>query len=131
MLLWSNLNHALTYLVDHLCDGSGVPPDMLATDLDEEISDDTYYSYQPDDSGSLSDDQFMDHSPDISLQPSSTVSSQNGSGETRTGTESLSHYLTRIRKPPTEPSAPWLPVWSLPRLNNTNQLNMQQKSVSY
>ena len=36
MLLWSNLNHALTYLVDHLCDGSGVPPDMLATDLDEE-----------------------------------------------------------------------------------------------
>ena len=103
MLLWSNLNHALTYLVDHLCDGSEVPPDMLATDLDEEISDDTYYSYQPDDSGSLSDDQFMDHLPDISLQPSSTVSSQNKSGETQTGTESLSHYPTHIQKPPTTP----------------------------
>ena len=61
---------------DHLRNGSGVPPDLQATNLDEEILDDTYYPYLPD-TGSLSDDQSMDYSPDISSQQSSTVSSQN------------------------------------------------------
>ena len=37
----------LTYLVDHLRDGSGVPPDLLDPDLNEDISDDTYYPSQP------------------------------------------------------------------------------------
>ena len=74
----------LTYLVevhgglkwkrhsDHLCDGSGVPLELLTTDLNEEILDDTYYPHQSN-SVPRSNDSSMDHSPDISLQQSSTV----------------------------------------------------------
>ena len=52
VLLWNNLYHSLTYLVevqgglkwkrhsDHLRDGSGVPPELLTTDLNDEILDD-------------------------------------------------------------------------------------------
>ena len=66
----------LTYLVevqggfkwkrhsDYLRDGSAVPTDLQVTDLDEEISDDTYYPSPPN-SGSPSKNQSMDHSPDI------------------------------------------------------------------
>ena len=57
---------------DHLHDGSGVPTDLQVTDLDEEISDDTYCPSPPN-SSSPSDDQSVDHSPDISSQQSSTV----------------------------------------------------------
>ena len=85
--------------IDHLRDGSGEPPDLLDPDLNEDISDDTYYPSQPN-SGSPSDDQSMDHTPDISSQQSSTVPSQNESSETRSGTELMSRYPTRIRKPP-------------------------------
>ena len=56
--------------IDHLRDGSGVPPDLLDPDLNEDISDDTYCPSQPN-SGSPSDDQSMDHTPDISSQQSS------------------------------------------------------------
>ena len=98
----------LTYLVevqgglkwkrhsDHLRDGSGVPPELLTTDLNDEILDDTYYP----NSVPSSNDSSMDHSPDISLQQSSTIFSQNKVSETQSGTESTSHYPTRIRKPP-------------------------------
>ena len=97
----------LTYLVevqgglkwkrhsDHLRDGSGVPPELLTTDLNDEILDDTYYP----NSVPSSNDSSMDHSPDISLQQSSTISSQNKVRETQSGTE-LSHYPTCICKPP-------------------------------
>ena len=101
----------LTYLVevqgglkwkrhsDHLRDGSGVPPELLTTDLNEENLDDTYYPPQSN-SVPTSNDSSMDHSPDISLQQSSTVSSQNKVRETQSGTESTSLHPTRIRKPP-------------------------------
>ena len=91
----------LTYLVevqeglkwkrhsDHLCDGSGVQPELLTTDLNDEILDDTHYPPQSN-SVSTSNGSSMDHSPDISLQQSSTVSSQNEVRETQSGTESLS-----------------------------------------
>ena len=81
---------------DHLRDGSGVPPELLTTDLNDEILDDTYYP----NSVPLSNDSSIDHSPDISLQQSSTVFSQNKVSETQSGTESTSRYPTRIRKPP-------------------------------
>jgi len=84
---------------DHLRDGSGVPPELLTTDLDDEILDDTYYPSQSN-SVPSSDDPSMDYSPDISLQQSSTVSSQNEVSETQSGTESTSRYSTRICKPP-------------------------------
>ena len=81
---------------DHLRDGSGVPPELLTTDLDE-ILDDTYYPSQS--NSGPSNDPSMDHSPDISLQQS-TVSSQNEVSGTQSGTESMSRYPTRICKPP-------------------------------
>ena len=84
---------------DHLRDGSGVPPELLTTDLNDEILDDTCYPSQPN-SVPSSNDSSMDHSPDISLQQSSTVSSQNKVSETQSGTEPTSRYPTRIRKPP-------------------------------
>ena len=55
-----------------ICDGSGVPPELLTTNLNEEILDDTYYPPQSN-SVPTSNDSSMDHSPDISLQQSSTV----------------------------------------------------------
>ena len=70
----------------NLRDGSGVPSDLPVTDLNEEISYDIYYPSLPN-SGSLSDDQSMDHSLDNLSQQSSTVSPQNELSETRTGTE--------------------------------------------
>ena len=106
MLLWNNLDlvevqgglkwkrHS-----DHLRDDSGVPPELLTTDLNEEILDDTYHPPQSN-SVPTSDDSSMDHSPDISLQQSLIVSSQNEVRETQSGTESTSRYPTRIRKPP-------------------------------
>ena len=55
-----------------------MPPELLTTDLGDEILDDTYYP----NSVPSSNDSSMDHSPDISLQQSLTVSSQNEGSET-------------------------------------------------
>ena len=75
-----------------------MPPELLTTDLDDEILDDTFYSSQSN-SGPSSDVLFTDHSPDISLPQSSTVSSQNKVSEPQSGIELMSLYPTCIRRP--------------------------------